>query len=80
MRQVHRAGEKLFIDYAGPTIGLTDGSGARIFVSAVGVFSYTYATRDDKGLAGVDRACTGLRWRRTAADRTGQCRGHDRRR
>ena len=25
MRQVHRAGEKLFIDYAGPTIALTDG-------------------------------------------------------
>jgi transposase len=31
MRQVHRAGEKLFIDYAGPTIGLTDGSRAHIF-------------------------------------------------
>ena len=26
MRQIHRAGEKLFIDYAGPTVGLTDGS------------------------------------------------------
>ncbi len=25
MRQVHRAGEKLFIDYAGPTIALIDG-------------------------------------------------------
>ena len=43
MRQVHRAGEKLFIDYAGPTIGLTDGSRAHIFVAALGASSYTYA-------------------------------------
>jgi hypothetical protein len=28
MRQVHRAGEKLLIDYAGPTIGITVGSHA----------------------------------------------------
>ena len=26
MRQIHRAGEKMFIDYAGPTVALTDGS------------------------------------------------------
>ena len=43
MRQIHRAGEKLFIDYAGPTIGLTDGSRAHIFVAALGASSYTYA-------------------------------------
>jgi transposase len=43
MRQVHRAGEKLFIDYAGPTIALTDGSRAHIFVAALGASSYTYA-------------------------------------
>ncbi len=42
MRQVHRAGEKLFIDYAGPTIGLTDGSRAHIFVAAMGASSYTF--------------------------------------
>ena len=28
MRQIHRAGEKLFIDYAGPTVELIDGSRA----------------------------------------------------
>jgi transposase len=33
MRQIHRAGEKLFIDYAGPTIPLTDGTRAHIFVA-----------------------------------------------
>ena len=43
MRQIHRAGEKLFIDYAGPTIGLTDGSRAHVFVAALGASSYTYA-------------------------------------
>ena len=43
MRQVHRAGEKLFIDYAGPTIALTDGSRAHIFVAAMGASSYTFA-------------------------------------
>ena len=34
LRQIHRAGEKLFIDYAGSTIGLTDGSRAHLFVAA----------------------------------------------
>ena len=43
MRQIHRAGEKLFIDYAGPTMGLTDGSRAHIFVAVMGASSYTYA-------------------------------------
>ena len=43
MRQVHRAGEKLFIDYAGPTVELADGSRAHIFVAALGASGYTYA-------------------------------------
>lgn len=43
MRQIHRAGEKLFIDYAGPTVGLTDGSRAHIFVSSLGASGYTFA-------------------------------------
>jgi len=43
MRQVHRAGEKLFIDYAGPTVALSDTRRAHIFVSALGVSGYTFA-------------------------------------
>lgn len=43
MRQTHRAGEKLFIDFAGPTIALTDGGRAHIFVAALGASSYTFA-------------------------------------
>ena len=43
MRQVHHASEKLFIDYAGPTVPLTDGGRAHIFVAALGASSYTFA-------------------------------------
>lgn len=43
MRQVHLAGEKLFVDYAGPTIGLRDGARANVFVAAMGASSYTFA-------------------------------------
>ena len=43
MRQIHRAGEKLFIDFAGPTVGLVDGTRAHIFVAALGASSYTFA-------------------------------------
>jgi len=43
MRQHRRAGEKLFIDYAGSTLALADGSRAQIFVAAMGASSYTFA-------------------------------------
>ncbi len=43
MRQTHRAGEKLFIDFAGPTLPLGDGDRAHIFVAALGASSYTFA-------------------------------------
>lgn len=47
MRQQHRAGEKLFIDYAGPTVPVNDrASGklrqAQIFLAVLGASSYTY--------------------------------------
>jgi transposase len=47
-RQTHRAGEKLFVDYAGQTIPITDShSGkkleAHLFVAALGASSYTFA-------------------------------------
>ena len=48
MRQPHRAGEKLFVDYAGPTVPVVDrGTGeiraAQIFVAVLGASNYTYA-------------------------------------
>jgi transposase len=43
MRQHRRAGEKLFIDFAGSTLPLLDGSSAHVFVSALGASSYTFA-------------------------------------
>ena len=47
LRQEHRPGEKMFVDWAGATIPIHDGAGAinsaPLFVSALGVSSYTYA-------------------------------------
>lgn len=48
MRQQHRAGEKLFIDYCGPTVDVVDGTtgevrAAQIFVAVLGASNYTYA-------------------------------------
>ena len=48
MRQTHLAGEKLFVDWAGDTIGVFDPAtgeehSARIFVAALGASNYTYA-------------------------------------
>jgi len=45
MRQPHKAGEKLFIDYAGLTIPIENSNGnikAQIFVSTLGASNYTY--------------------------------------
>jgi len=48
MCQSHKAGEKLFVDYAGLTVALTDPltgkvTQAQIFVATLGASSYTYA-------------------------------------
>ena len=48
MRQEHRAGEKLFVDYAGQTVPLIDQATgevheAQIFIAVMGASNYTYA-------------------------------------
>ncbi|EFC4005528.1 IS21 family transposase [Escherichia coli] len=48
MRQVHKAGEKLFVDYRGPTVGVTDPETgeirtAQVIVAVLGASSYTWA-------------------------------------
>ena len=48
MRQKHIVGEKMFVDYAGTTVGVIDGSTgevlqARVFVAVLGASNYTYA-------------------------------------
>jgi transposase len=48
MRQVHAAGEGLFVDYAGQTVEVVDGStgelrAAQVFVAVLGASNYTYA-------------------------------------
>ena len=47
MRQIHRAGDKMFVDYAGQTIGVTDPSTGevteyQVFVATLGASNYTY--------------------------------------
>ena len=66
MRQIHRGGEKLFVDYAGPMMPIIDADSgeirpASIFVAVLGASSYTYAcatpgqTQAD-WLSGIGRA------------------------
>ena len=48
MRHEHRAGEKLFVDYAGQTVDIVDSEtgeihNAQIFVAVLGASNYTYA-------------------------------------
>ena len=48
MRQTHRAGEKLFVDYAGQTVPVIDRAtgevlDAQVFVAVLGASNYTYA-------------------------------------
>lgn len=48
MKQVHKAGEKCFVDYAGPTVPIIDVltgeiTKAQIFVAVLGASSYTFA-------------------------------------
>ncbi len=48
MRQVHRAGEKLFVDYCGPTVDVVNAATgevrtAQIFVAVLGASNYTFA-------------------------------------
>lgn len=48
MRHEHRAGEKLFVDYAGATVAVTDpetgeARPAQIFVAVLGLSNYTFA-------------------------------------
>lgn len=66
MRQTHRVGEKLFADYAGPTVAVIDAASgeirfASLFVAVLGASSYTFAcatpgqTQAD-WLTGLERA------------------------
>lgn len=48
MRQTHKAGEKLFVDYCGPTMSVVNPDTgevrqAQVFVAVMGASSYTYA-------------------------------------
>ena len=61
LRQEHRAGEKMFVDYAGATIPVHDPESgevhpAAVFVAVLGASSYTFAEATDRaGSAELDR-------------------------
>jgi transposase len=48
MRPMHKAGEKLFVDYCGPTMNIIDPTTgeyltAQVFVAVLGASNYSYA-------------------------------------
>jgi len=64
MRQSHRAGEKLFVDYAGQTVDIVDPTtgevqAAQIFIAVLGASNYTFAeaTRTQGLPIGSARMC-----------------------
>ncbi len=74
LRQEHRAGEKLFVDYAGDTVPIVDSKTgtiqkASIFVAVLGASNYTYAEATvEPGTGFLDpcaRAGSGVSGRRT---------------
>ena len=84
MRQVHRAGEKLFVDYAGQSIGYgREGDRAQIFVATLGRLELHLCLRHRPSAARrLDRCAgssPGIHRRGAGADRAGQCQGPDRR-
>jgi transposase len=81
LRQVHTAGEKLFVDFAGHTMEVVDGATgeiqtAQIFVAALGASSFIYAEATSMPRRPGAKRCrtgsrpTSTRWRRSEA-----CRG-----
>ena len=57
MRQVHKGGEKAFVDYSGKTVEVFDSERAvwrqaQIFVGVLGASNYTYAEADLESVAG----------------------------
>ena len=64
MRQTHRAGEKLFVDYAGQSVSVVERTTgelrkAQIFVAVLGASNYTFAeaTGPRRSLTGAPRTC-----------------------
>jgi hypothetical protein len=81
LRQTHRAGDKLFVDYAGHTIPIYPPDApvwqAQLFVAVCGASNYTYAEAGAcPTAAGVDRrprALLGVPRRGTGTARAGLC-------
>ena len=80
MRQVHRAGEKLFIDFAGSTVGLRGGARAHIRggTGRIGLHvCVCNAQRNNGRLAGCHGSGIDLLWWCHPTHRARQPQGHD---
>ena len=79
MRQVHPAGERLFVDYSGQTVDVADGGTGelrpgQIFVAVLGASNYTYAEATwTQSAAGLDWLARSGCWRFSAACRGRSC-------
>ena len=67
LRQAHRAGDKLFVDYAGQTVPIVDArtgevKPAQIFVAVLGASNYTFAEATGRRISshGPVRICAPL--------------------
>jgi transposase len=69
MRQTHRAGEKMFVDFAGETVPIVDPvSGeiehAYVYVAVLGASNYTYSRSYDGAgfgiMGGLNPQCSGV--------------------
>ena len=72
MRQIHRGGEKLFADYAGPTMPVIDAATGEIrppsiFVAVLGASSYTFACATPGQTQADWLNGSGVRWSSSAA-------------
>ena len=75
LRQVHTAGERVFVDFAGHTMEVIDGASgeihrAEIFVAVLGASSYIFAQATWTQSLPTGLACMSICWRSSAA-----CRG-----
>ena len=76
LRQVHTAGERVFVDFAGHTMEVIDGATgevrrAEIFVAVLGASSYTFAEASWTNRCRTGLPCTSTCWRSSAG-----CRGN----
>jgi transposase len=78
MRQVHKAGEKLFVDYSGKKPAIVDATTGVVrpvdlFVAVLGASNYTTPRRPRRNGARTSFRATAARWNISTASRPPSC-------